>query len=61
MTKKYLSILPPSTIRADVTQNIATSPSPGVSGNAKNLAVMVYNILNGDSLAYSFPDAKIEG
>jgi hypothetical protein len=22
---------------------------------------MVYNILNGDSLAYSFPDAKIEG
>ena len=32
-----------------------------VSGNAKNFAVMVYNILNGDSLAYSFPDAKIEG
>jgi hypothetical protein len=32
-----------------------------VSNNAKNLAVMVYNILNGDSLAYSFPDAKIEG
>jgi hypothetical protein len=27
----------------------------------QNLAVMVYNILNGDSLAYSFPDAKIEG
>jgi hypothetical protein len=26
-----------------------------------NLAVMQYNILNGDSLAYSFPDAKIEG
>ena len=22
---------------------------------------MIYNILNGDSLAYSFPDAKIEG
>ena len=22
---------------------------------------MVYNILNGDSLAYSFPDSKIEG
>ncbi|MBB1286788.1 hypothetical protein HRH25_20575 [Flavisolibacter sp. BT320] len=22
---------------------------------------MVYNILNGDSLAYSFPDARIEG
>jgi hypothetical protein len=22
---------------------------------------MVYNILNGDSLAYSFPDTKIEG
>ena len=29
--------------------------------NAKKLTVMVYNILNGDSLAYSFPDAKIEG
>src|SRR3954462_15915756 len=27
----------------------------------KNLTVMVYNILNGDSLAYSFPNAKIEG
>src|SRR5215203_3006847 len=23
--------------------------------------MMIYNILNGDSLAYSFPDAKIEG
>ena len=22
---------------------------------------MVYHILNGDSLAYSFPDAKVEG
>lgn len=22
---------------------------------------MIYNILNGDALAYSFPDAKIEG
>lgn len=22
---------------------------------------MIYNILNGDSLAYSFPDTKIEG
>jgi hypothetical protein len=32
-----------------------------VSGSAKNLAVMVYHILNGDSLAYSFPEAKIEG
>jgi hypothetical protein len=27
----------------------------------KNIKLMVYNILNGDSLAYSFPDAKIEG
>lgn len=32
-----------------------------VSNNAKNLAVMIYHILNGDSLAYSFPEAKIEG
>ncbi len=29
--------------------------------NAKNPAAMVYNILNGDSLAHSFPDTKIEG
>lgn len=28
---------------------------------AKNITVMIYNILNGDALAYSFPDAKIEG
>lgn len=27
----------------------------------QKLAAMLYNILNGDSLAYSFPDAKIEG
>ncbi len=27
----------------------------------KNLTVMVYNILNGDALACSFPDTKIEG
>jgi hypothetical protein len=31
------------------------------TNHGKNLAVMIYNILNGDSLAYSFPDAKIEG
>ena len=29
-------------------------------GNAK-IIIMVYQILNGDSLAYSFPDTKIEG
>ena len=28
---------------------------------AKNITTMIYNILNGDSLAYSFPDTKIEG
>jgi hypothetical protein len=28
---------------------------------AKILVVMVYNILNGDALAHSFPDAKIDG
>lgn len=27
----------------------------------QNLKVMLYNILNGDALTYSFPDAKIEG
>src|SRR4030095_16282237 len=27
----------------------------------KNITTMIYNILNGDSLAYSFPDTKIEG
>jgi len=32
-----------------------------VTGNVKNITIMVYNILNGDSLAYSFPDTKIEG
>jgi hypothetical protein len=35
--------------------------APDVSADTKNLIAMVYNILNGDSLAYSFPDAKIEG
>jgi hypothetical protein len=32
-----------------------------VSVHAKNPTVMAYNILNGDSLAYSFPDANIGG
>jgi hypothetical protein len=32
-----------------------------VNGNTKKHQDMVYNILNGESLAYSFPDAKIEG
>jgi hypothetical protein len=27
----------------------------------KNITIMIYNILNGDALAYSFPDTKIEG
>lgn len=30
-------------------------------GASKNTTIMIYNILNGDSLAYSFPDTKIEG
>lgn len=32
-----------------------------VSNNAENFTIMVYNILNGDSLAYSFPGDIISG
>ena len=35
--------------------------SRNVSGSAQKITIMIYHILNGDSLAYSFPDTKIEG
>lgn len=48
-------------VLAEQISNTNSSPDQDISGNAKNITIMVYNILNGDSLAYSFPDTKIEG
>jgi hypothetical protein len=32
-----------------------------VAESKKDIIIMIYNILNGDSLAYSFPETKVEG